>query len=319
MTSPSRRLRRPAAWPGAISLIIGAVLTALPVHAAGGSGCTCSDGPKLEPGFVSYSENGDRETITRIETESGGAGAVCAAIWIARTEIHTRGTPYDFYLQRTARRERRFEGCGDSANRFVKRSKNYVFVFDSDSTSIREMRSADPVESVQPPTLDPKLKSNSNVWDAIALEDTPDAARTQEHVLKIDSAREFNRTSWVFSRKEVRGHYVGIVKDSGQNETIVPLKKTRKVQAGQLGQIEAADSRRAIVRFYLGSRIAKFTKARNAILRWYDGIGGPYKETSDDLYTALRAYIVEVSLDDIIEVNDYLDQAKTDRTRPVGL
>jgi hypothetical protein len=303
----------------AISLIIGCILVALPVHAAGSLGCTCSDGRRLEPGFVSYSENGDREMITRTEAAAGAAGAVCTAVWIARTEIHTRGTPYDFYLQRTTRRERRFEGCGDSADRFVKRSKNYMFVFDSDSTSIREMRSADPIQPVQAAALDPKLESNSNVWDAIVLEDTPDAVRTPERVLKIDSGREFNRTSWVFSRKEVQGHYVGIVKDPGQNETVVQLKKTRKVQAGQLGQIEAADSRRAIVRFYLGSRIARFARARNAILRWYDGIGGPYKESSDDLYTPLRAYIVEVSLDDIIEVNDYLDQARTDRTRPVGL
>jgi hypothetical protein len=181
------------------------------------------------------------------------------------------------------------------------------------------MRPIGSLPVAQSPNADAQPKSNANLWDIISSEDLPHVRRAQSHVLKIDSAREFNRTSWVFSRKDIQAHDVGIVKDAGQNETLITLKKTRKVKAGQLGQIEAVDSRRAIVRFYLGSRIARFAKAQNAIRRWYDDIGGPYKETKDDLYTPIRAYIVEVSLDDIIEVNNYLDQLKTDRTRPLGL
>jgi hypothetical protein len=37
-------------------------------------------------------------------------------------------------------------------------------------------------------------------------------------------------------------------------------------------------------------------------------------ETEDDLYTPLRACILEVSLDDVVEINDYLDQEHSDRT-----
>jgi hypothetical protein len=76
---------------------------------------------------------------------------------------------------------------------------------------------------------------------------------------------------------------------------------------------------RAIVRFYEGIRIEKFGKAKNAFRQWYDNVGGPYEEAKDDLYTSVRAYIVEVALDDIIEVNDYLDQQKTDRTGAMNL
>jgi hypothetical protein len=303
---------------GIVALLSGALIPICPAFAAVRSSCTCSDGRSLETGVVSYSRNGDREVITRIETERKAAGASCSAVWIGGTEIHTKGTPYGFYLQRTAQRERRIEGCGDVSERFVKRSKTYAFAFDSDSTSISKMLSGSS-PSIQVSGSDPKLKSNANLWDAIMAEDSSPRVRTQERFLRIDPTRAFNRTSWVFSRKNIHGHFVGIVKDSAQNETLIPLKRTRKVSAGQLGQIEAADSRSAIVRFYLGSGVERLAGTKNAIRRWYDNIGGPYNETRDDLYTALRAYIVEVSLDDIIEVNDYLDQANTDRTHPAGL
>jgi hypothetical protein len=302
------------------AFIAGAFLISSHAYATGRSGCTCSDGRSLAPGDVSYSRNSDRDVINRVEQEGNAAQATCAGIWIAGTEIHVRGTPYDFYLQRMALRERRIDGCGDLTERFVKRNKAYVFVFDSDSTSIREMRSVDSSsQGMHPPAGDSKSESNTNLWNAISVEEPSATVRAQESFLKIDSSREFNRTAWVFSRKDTRGHYVAIEKDSAQNEILVPLKKTRMVRAGQLGQIEAANSGHAIVRFYLGSRIARFAKVKHAIQRWYDNIGGPYQETKDDLYTPLRAYIVEVALDDLIEVNDYLDQIKADETRPVGL
>jgi hypothetical protein len=94
----------------------------------------------------------------------------------------------------------------------------------------------------------------------------------------------------------------------------VTLGKTHRIKAGQLGQIEAFRGHTALVRFYDGSRVEKFAKGKNALRRWYDRTGGPYTETKDDLYTPIRACILEVSLDDLVEVNDYLDQLKTDRT-----
>ena len=316
-----RRNREPQNFSNAIRIaafIWGVLSTALPACAASGA-CACSDGRHLEPGAVSYSRNSDREVITRFEAENNGSSAACIKIWVAETEIHTRGTPYDFYLERTMPRERPINGCGDSDDHFIKRSKTYAFVFNANSTSIREMRSLDSAQNINAGSAGSASKSNTNLWDAIISEDPSNTVRPVERNPKIDSSREFNRTSWVFSRKELQAHYVGIVKDTAENEKLIPLKKTRKVKAGQLGQIEAVDSRHAIVRFYLGSRIAKFARAKNAIRRWYDNVGGPYKETEDDLFTPLRAYIVEVSLDDIIEVNDYLDQAKTERTRPQSL
>jgi hypothetical protein len=303
---------------GIAVLLSGFVWAAGPAS-AGASSCACDDGRRFEPGAVSYGGNSDREVITRLEAQPNADTPACTAIWVSRTEIHANGTPYDFYLQRTAGRERRIDACEDSSDRFVKRSKTYAFLFGSDSTSIREMRPLDTSENIVGSAMDPNSKSNTNLWDSIVSEDVPAPIHTQERSLKIDHAREFNRTSWVFSRKDIRAHYVGISKDAGENEKLIPLNKTRKVNAGQVGQIEAADSQHAIVRFYLGSRIERFARAKNAVRRWYDNVGGPYEEVEDDLYTPLRAYIVEVSLDDIVEVNDYLDQAKTDRTRQLGL
>ena len=88
----------------------------------------------------------------------------------------------------------------------------------------------------------------------------------------------------------------------------------RAIPAGELGQIEATNGHSALVRFYAGSKAEKFARKRNAFRRWYDDIGGPYMEAKDDLYSPLRACILEVPLDDIIEVNDYLDQQKKDET-----
>jgi len=145
--------------------------------------------------------------------------------------------------------------------------------------------------------------------------DSPaDIAVNRKPVSAIDPTREFNRTSWVLARREIEGKYVGLLKDAFQGETLVRLNKTRKLRAGQLGQIEAVTGDRAIVRFYEGARIRKFGKLRNAIRRWYDRVGGPYTETKDSLYTAFGACILEVALDDIVEVNDYLDQQQADRT-----
>jgi hypothetical protein len=141
-----------------------------------------------------------------------------------------------------------------------------------------------------------------------------DARGDRKLTSQINPYPEFNRTSWVLARKAIKAHYVGVVKDIDQSQRLVPLKRTRKVKAGQLGQIEATNAGRAIVRFYQGGRIEKFARTRNALRRWYDNVGGPYKKTKDDLYTPLGAYIVEVFLDDIIEVNDYLNQTQTDRT-----
>jgi hypothetical protein len=234
-------------------------------------------------------------------------------IWIGSTEIHPEGTPYEFYLERSPVRERRFEGCGESPDRFLKRNRTYEFVFDSDSVSIREMRLTPP-PSVAKPATDPGSESNATLWNSISAETSAQSIEVRKSSSQTSSGPEFTRTAWVLARKDITAHSVGVVKDIAQGERLVPLKSKHKVQAGQLGQIEASNADRAIVRFYQGSRIQRFAKTQNALRRWYDRIGGPYAEIKDDLYTSIRAYIVEVSLADVIEVNDYLDQDKANRT-----
>jgi hypothetical protein len=279
--------------------------------------CTCTDGRNVQAGVVSYNQNSDRETIARIEP--GSPAGQCRALWIGSTEIRPVGTPYDFHLERTAMRERRIYGCDYPTERFSKRTKTYQFAFDVDSVPIRETGILPAPGSPRIPDIDPKAKSNANLWKSIA-EIPADANANRKHPSEIDSTRAFNRTSWILARADITAHYVGVVKDSYQSERLIPLKKTRAVKAGQLGQIEAIGAGRAIVRFYEGSRagegsrIGKFTEAANAFRRWYDRSGGPYRETKDVLYTPLGASILEVSLDDIIEVNDYLDQKQGDRT-----
>ena len=275
--------------------------------------CTCPGGGMIEPGAVRYDGNSDRETITRIKVEERDSERHCAAIWIRHTEIYPTGTPYRFYLKRKQWREQQVDGCGDLSKPFLKATKNYQFVFDADSQSIREMQLLTSETATQ--SLDGKASSpsNANLWDSISLEDSDEPLKHAKRPLRNTSAPEFSRSAWVFARKEITGRYVGLVHDLDQ-ESIVTLRKTHKIKAGQLGQIEAFKGRSALVRFYDGSRIEKFAKGKNGLRRWYDNVGGPYTETKDDLYTPLRACILEVSLDDLIEINDYLDEEKTDRT-----
>jgi hypothetical protein len=295
-------------------LVGGRRLTIAQTLAEQGPRCTCGDGRSLEAGVVSYSQNSGRETITRIETEAGTSGNRCRALWLGSTEIRPVGTPYQFHLERTALKERRIDECDYPSERFVRRTKTYEFVLDANTVSIREMRIARPADGARIPESDPQAQSNSNLWNSIAGEAPAESDERVKRAYQIDSTRAFNRRSWILARTEIKAHYVGVVKDGYDVERLVPLKGTRKVKAGQLGQIEAVGASRAIVRFYEGSRIEKFGRATNAFRRWYDRVGGPYLETKDDLYTPLRARILEVSLDDIVEINDYLDQEHTDRT-----
>lgn len=277
--------------------------------------CTCADGSSLETGEISYSIESDREKIIRLEATGSALDSRCKGIWVHRTRVHTRGTPYQFFLQRKTLGERRLSGCEDLDEKFVKRSKTYNFVFDSDSVSIREMQPVSPPKTSHLGT-DAKASSNQNVWNAIIIDDEPLISDENDDKRSPAESRheEFKRTSWVFARRNIKAHYLGLRRDPDQSHHIVPMKKSRVVEAGQLGQIEAAQMDRAIVRFYDGSRIETFGRAKNVVRRWYDKAGGPYREVKDDLYTPVRAYIVEVALDDIIEINDYFDQQKTDRT-----
>jgi hypothetical protein len=272
--------------------------------------CSCRDGQSLETGMVSYSEDSGRETIIRMEA-ADRSGNQCRALWLGSTEIRPAGTPYQFHLERTPLKERRIDGCGYAGDRFARRTKNYEFVFDSNSVSIREIRVVRPPGGAKPES-GPQVKSNSSLWKSIA--ESPDSEEAVKRASRIDSTRPFNRRSWILARAEIKAHSVGVVKDGYGAGRLVPLRRTRKIRAGQLGQIEAIEAGRAIVRFYEGSRIERFGGATNAFRRWYDRVGGPYLETKDDLYTPLRARIVEVSLDDIVEINDYLDQEHRDRT-----
>jgi hypothetical protein len=308
------RCRRHFAGLALVAVGWGGLLTPAQVTAGDERACTCGAGRSVQAGMVSYSGNSDRESIVRIETDGKGPNRPCKAIWIGRTEILPTGTPYQFHLQRMTRREQRFDRCDYPLDGFVKRDSTYEFDFNSNSPSIREMPRTTLSNNSPAPEPDPKSQSNKNLWGSIMVEDSTGARIAPREPPPIDPTRELNRTSWVVARKEITAHYVGVVKDAGLNEKIVPLKRTRKIKAGQLGQVEAIDDRHAIVRFYHGSRAEKLGEKKNAIRRWYDECGGPYTENKDDLYTSIRAEILEVALDDIIEVNDYLDQGNSDRT-----
>jgi hypothetical protein len=99
--------------------------------------------------------------------------------------------------------------------------------------------------------------------------------------------------------------------------------KARKVAAGMLGQVEAVRENFAVVRFYAGSLAAR---SGGGVRRWYHNAGGPYGpkvesgslssryRPRDDLFTEVQASVLEVSLEDVVELNDYLDEAATDTT-----
>jgi hypothetical protein len=290
-------------------ITFGLLLPAAQVQAGERPRCTCPGGGVMEPGAVRYDGNSDRETITKVKIEDGDSEGRCTAIWISHTEIYPTGTPYNFHLKRRRLKEQREDGCGDAPELFLKRTKSYQFVLDEDSQSIREMQ----VSAPQPADGKVSSQSNANLWDSIAPEDPLEALKAVKGPSRRASAPEFGRSAWVFARKEITGNYVGLMPSFDQQK-IVTLRKTRKIKAGQLGQIEAFHGRTALVRFYDGSRIEKFARSKNALRRWYDNTGGPYTETKDDLYTPVRACILEVSLDDLVEVNDYLDEQKTDQT-----
>jgi hypothetical protein len=276
--------------------------------------CTCRDGQTLEAGVVSYSEDSGREMITRVEADATGSGSLCRVLWLGSTEIRPVGTPYQFHLERTPVKERRLDGCDTAGQRFVRRTTNYEFVFDSNAVSLCELRATHDPGNTQSLGLNSRADSNSNLWNAIAQDGIIESTEGVRRVVQIDSTRALNRRSWILARKEIKAHYVGVIKDGSGVKRLVPIKKTRTVKAGQLGQIEAVGTNRVLVRFYDGSRVEKFGRTANPVRRWYERIGGPYQETKDDLYTPLRACVLEVSLDDIVEINDYLDQEHTDRT-----
>jgi len=265
---------------------------------------------------VNYKGNSDRELVTRIEVKEGDSEHRCEAAWIGYSEVFAKGTPYGFHLQRKHLKTIREDACGDSPDRFVSRAKTYRFVLDADSQSVREI---DPVAAETArlrPDLPTGKKSNANVWDSIATADPVDPRKSppKTATTPVLSAPEFVRSAWVLARRDIKGHHVSLVRGIDQRESILTLNKTRDIQAGELGQIEATNAHTAIVRFYAGSKIEKFGGKKNVFRRWYDNIGGPYTEAKDDLYSPLRAYILEVPLDDIVEVNDYLDGQKTDET-----
>jgi hypothetical protein len=196
----------------------------------------------------------------------------------------------------------------------VSRTKTYRFVLDADSQSIREIYPLAAETVGLRPDRPAGEKSNANVWDSIATTKPVDARKSPKPATPGVSAPEFLRTAWVLARRDTKGHHVALVRGIDQRENILPLNKTRAIQAGELGQVEASNGHTAIVRFYAGSRIEKFASKKNAFRRWYNNTGGPYTEAKDDLFSPLRACILEVPLDDIIEVNDYLDGQKTDET-----
>jgi hypothetical protein len=298
------------------SLLIGAISLAM-LHPAAGlaqsNWCRCPEGAVFQPGLVNYKGNSDRELVAKIEVLEGDPDHRCEAAWIGVSEVYAEGTPYGFHLLRKHLKTIREDACGESPNRFVSRTKTYRFTFDADSQSIRELDPGKETAAPQP-DLPSAEKSNANVWESISTKETVEAHKTPKPPTRSSSTPQFVRTAWVLARKELKGHDLALSRGIDQHEKIIPLSKVRSIQAGEVGQIEASNGRTAIVRFYAGSRIEKLARKKNAFRRWYNDIGGPYIETKDDLYSPLRACIVEVPLDDIIEVNDYLDQQKTDQT-----
>jgi len=276
--------------------------------------CRCPGGAVFQPGLVHYGENSDRELVTRIEANKGDPDRRCEAAWINYSEVFTKGTPYGFHLERKHLKTIREDACGESPNLFVSRTKTYSFVPGADSQPVRELYSTASETAGLRPDLPARQKSNANVWDSIATTDPPDARRNAKPATQAVSAPEFVRTAWVLARKDIKAHYVGLVRGMDQRESIRTLNRTRAVPAGEVGQIEASNAHTAIVRFYAGSRTEKLAGKKNILRRWYDNTGGPYMETKDDLFSPLRAYIVEVPLEDIIEVNDHMDAQKTDQT-----
>src|SRR5216683_1288174 len=143
--------RKPGKFAGLapIVAICGGLLTSAQIRAEQEPACTCRDGRSVETGVVSYSRNSDRESVLRVEADVSRPHRPCRAIWIGRTEIHPTGTPYQFHLLRMNLQEKRLDGCNYAVDRYVRREKTYQFVFDSNSSSIREMRQTDPSDSGQ--------------------------------------------------------------------------------------------------------------------------------------------------------------------------
>jgi len=300
-----------------VLLLIG--ITGLACHAASKdergpeprTWCTCAGGGIIEPGAVRYEENSHRQIVTRIEVEQQGQQRRCAAIWVTFTAIRPYGDPYDFYLKRTRLREQREERCGDAPTSFVRRSKDYQFKFDGDSHSIRDMQPTLP-EPKEQRAEEARVKSNTNLWDVISSDDWVAKPRTKP--AQDTPKPEFRRTAWVITKREITARSVGLAQGVDGKQTIVALNRTRTVKPGLLGQIEASNGRTVIVRFYNRAEGEKFGRTLMGLRRWYDKIGGPYIQTKDDLYSPVRAYDVEVFVDDIVEINDYMDSRKIDRT-----
>jgi len=276
--------------------------------------CRCPGGTTFQPGLVNYKGNSDRELVIRIEAKDNEGEARCEAAWIRYSEVFVKGTPYGFHLERKHVRTIREDACGESPASYVSRTKTYRFALDSDFQSLGEMYPSSEENGTPRPDGASKDKSNENVWNSIEINTPSEKPKTSKPATPRASVPEFVRTAWVLARRDTEGHFVALVRGVDQRERIMPLNKTRAIRAGEIGQIEASNGQKAVVRFYAGSRNEKLASRKNAFRRWYDNIGGPYSETKDDLFSALRACILEVPLDDIIEVNDYMDGQKTDQT-----
>ena len=260
--------------------------------------CACGAGRELELGMVSYGHQSDRQRIVEIEADTGGA---CKAVSVEQAEIFPRGTPAAFYLERTSRRIKTF--CGSMRN-FVVRERSYEFVFDGrHARSISELRRV----IASPPAR--IAADNKNLWQEVIEQPVSGGLRLRGTANQHDATQEFNRGSWILTGKKIRAHTIGILQEPGGN-SVLPLKR-RAVAAGQVGQIEAVRGQFALVRFYKGSLVESFGRS---IASWWWRAGGPYGRSEDGLYTQERAEVLEVSLADIVEVNDYLDKAGLSKT-----
>ena len=271
----------------------------------------------FQPGLVHYGDNSDRELVTRIEVNKGDPERRCEAAWITYSEVFAKGTPYGFHLQRKHLKTIREDACGESPNLFVSRTKTYSFVPDADSQPVRELYPIVGETARLQPDLPPGQKTNANVWNSIATTEPADSGDSrslqQRPFLHRSScalrgccrAGTSKATSWAwcaesinakaFERSRGRAPFRPAKWDRLKLRTLIPHSCVFMPEAER--------------------RSLRARRRASALVRQRRGT--IYMETKDDLFSPLRAYIVEVPLEDIIEVNDISMRRKRTRREDV--
>jgi hypothetical protein len=260
----------------------------------------------MAAGMVSYGKNSDRQQITKVQREP--SSNACAVLWIRRTEIHPRGDAYKFHLERLTLADTPVTGCRNVTDTFVDTDRSYVYA-PGDSVSIRDLPAAG--TAAVPPSTRSGGPAN-NPLDAI-VPDVLDNGPNRPAVERHDATSKYNRTTWVYAPRSIIGNRVALRLDPRGGERVVTLRSTEAIARGHVGQIEAVRDRRALVRFYAGTPNGPSALSR-LFRRWAENTGGPYVEKEDEFFSRKRAVVLEVSLEDVLELNDYLDRSHIEQT-----